>query len=85
MGLGFYRELAHRHPHLLARVIFLTGDVLSPEAEAFFVQSARPYVIKPFTAQAIRQAIQQVLDATVGARAVGTSGQHAPGGGPGAA
>ena len=62
-GPGFYRELGYRHPHLLSRVIFLTGDVLSAEGQAFFVQSARPRVVKPFKAQEIRQVIQQVLEA----------------------
>lgn len=61
-GPGFYRELERHHPHLRSRVIFLTGDVLSPETQAFFAQSARPRVIKPFKAEEIRRVIQQVLD-----------------------
>jgi PAS domain S-box-containing protein len=62
-GPAFYRELASRHPHLLSRVIFLTGDVLSPEAEAFFTQVGRPRLLKPFRAQEVRQLIQEVLEA----------------------
>jgi two-component system CheB/CheR fusion protein len=61
-GPAFYRELAGRHPHLLSRVIFLTGDVLSPEAEAFFTQVDRPRLLKPFKAQEVRQLIQQALE-----------------------
>jgi signal transduction histidine kinase/DNA-binding NarL/FixJ family response regulator len=75
-GPGFYRELGRRHPHLRSRVIFLTGDVLSAEGQAFFVQSTRPRVVKPFKAQEIRQVIQQVLDATVHERVLGASGQQ---------
>jgi signal transduction histidine kinase/CheY-like chemotaxis protein len=63
-GPGFYRELERRHPHLLSRVIFLTGDVLSPDAQAFFTQVNRPHVVKPFKAQEIRRVIQQVLAAS---------------------
>jgi two-component system CheB/CheR fusion protein len=62
-GPAFYRELARRHPPLLSRVIFLTGDVLSPEAQAFFAEVHRPHLIKPFKAQEVRQLIQQVLAA----------------------
>jgi CheY-like chemotaxis protein len=62
-GPGFYRELEQRHPRLLSRVIFLTGDVLSPEAEAFFAQVDRPRLVKPFNAQEVRRAIEQVLEA----------------------
>jgi signal transduction histidine kinase/CheY-like chemotaxis protein len=62
-GPGFYRELERRHPHLVSRVIFLTGDVLSPDAQAFFTQVHRPHVVKPFNAQEIRRVIRQVLEA----------------------
>jgi signal transduction histidine kinase/ActR/RegA family two-component response regulator len=62
-GPGFYRELEHRHPHLVSRVIFLTGDVLSPEAQAFFTQVGRPHVVKPFNAREIRRVIRQVIEA----------------------
>jgi signal transduction histidine kinase len=61
-GPGFYRELERRHPHLVSRVIFLTGDVLSPDAQAFFTQVHRPHVVKPFNAQEIRRVIRQVLE-----------------------
>jgi CheY-like chemotaxis protein/anti-sigma regulatory factor (Ser/Thr protein kinase) len=63
-GPGFYRELERRHPHLVSRVIFLTGDVLSPDAQAFFTQVHRPHVVKPFKAQEIRRVIRQVLEAS---------------------
>jgi signal transduction histidine kinase len=62
-GPGFYRELERDHPHLRSRVIFLTGDVLSPEAEAFFAQVDNPRLEKPFKAQAVLRVIQQVLEA----------------------
>ena len=60
-GPGFYRELERRYPHLLWRVIFLTGDVLGPEAQAFFAQVDNPRLEKPFKAQEVRRVIEQVL------------------------
>ena len=62
-GPGFYRELERRHPHLLSRIIFLTGDVLSPEAHTFFEQVDRPRLVKPFQVQEVRRVIQQMLEA----------------------
>jgi signal transduction histidine kinase/CheY-like chemotaxis protein len=62
-GPGFYRELEQRHPHLVSRVIFLTGDTLSPEVEAFFAEVDRPRLLKPFKAQEVRRMIQQALEA----------------------
>jgi CheY-like chemotaxis protein len=61
-GPGFYHELERRHPNLLSRVIFLTGDVLSPEAQAFFDQVKSPRLEKPFKAQEVRRVIQQVME-----------------------
>jgi len=60
-GAGFYRELERYHPHLLPRVVFLTGDVLSTEARDFFAQVDNLRLEKPFKATAVRQVIQQVL------------------------
>ena len=62
-GPGFYRELERRYPHLLSRVVFLTGDVLGPEAQAFFAQVDHPRLEKPFKAHEVRRVIQQVLEA----------------------
>jgi two-component system NtrC family sensor kinase len=60
-GPGFYRELERRQPHLLPRVVFLTGDVLSAKAQAFFAQVDNRRLEKPFKAEAVRRVIQQVL------------------------
>jgi CheY-like chemotaxis protein len=62
-GPGFYRELERRYPHLVSRIIFLTGDVLSPEVQTFFTQVDPPRLLKPFKAQEVRRVLQQVLEA----------------------
>jgi CheY-like chemotaxis protein len=61
-GPAFFRELEQRHPYLLSRVVFLTGDVLEPEAQAFFAQVANLRLEKPFKTQQVRQVIQQMLE-----------------------
>jgi two-component system NtrC family sensor kinase len=62
-GPSLYRTLEHQYPHLLRRVIFLTGDTLNPETKMFLDRSAAPCLIKPCTVTEIRRAIQQVLEA----------------------
>lgn len=62
-GPGLYRELEPHDPHLLSRMMFLTGDVLSPEARDFFEQVDCLHLIKPLRARAVRQRIQQMLTA----------------------
>ena len=61
-GPSLYRTLEHQYPHLLRRVIFLTGDTLNPETKMFLDQSAAPCLTKPCTVAEIRRAIQQVLE-----------------------
>jgi signal transduction histidine kinase/DNA-binding response OmpR family regulator len=60
-GPHLYRMLEQHHPHLLQRVIFLTGDTLNPETKRFLDQSAAPCLTKPCTVAEIRRAIEQVL------------------------
>jgi CheY-like chemotaxis protein len=60
-GPSLYRMLEQQHPHLLRRVIFLTGDTLNPETRQFLDHSEAPCLTKPCTVGEIRRAIQQVL------------------------
>jgi CheY-like chemotaxis protein len=60
-GPGLYRALAQDQPQLLSRIIFVTGDTLSPAAKAFLEDSHAPYLVKPFHAEEVRRAVQQVL------------------------
>jgi CheY-like chemotaxis protein len=60
-GAAFYRELQHHYPALCQRVIFLTGDSLSPESRMFLEQTAVPTLGKPLTVMELRNAVQQLL------------------------
>jgi PAS domain S-box-containing protein len=62
-GPGFYQVLQQRHPHLLSRVVFLTGDVLGPEVQAFFAQVDNLRLEKPFKTQEVRRVIRHMLEA----------------------
>ena len=62
-GPGLYREVARRHPHMVRRMIFVTGDTLGPESAEFLRRSAAPTFDKPFQPQDVRRVIYQVLRA----------------------
>ena len=62
-GPGLYREVARRHPHMVRRMIFVTGDTLGPESAEFLRRSAAPTFDKPFQPQDGRRVIYQVLRA----------------------
>jgi CheY-like chemotaxis protein len=62
-GRGFYRELERGYPQLVGRVIFLTGDSLSPEVREFLEKVGVWQLSKPFRASEVRRAVQQALHA----------------------
>lgn len=62
-GPGLYREVARRHPQLVRRMIFVTGDTLGPESAEFLRRSAAPTFGKPFEPDDVRRVINQVLHA----------------------
>jgi signal transduction histidine kinase/ActR/RegA family two-component response regulator len=47
-GIGFHDRLLAESPALLDRVVFVTGDLTSPEATAFAARCKLPILTKPF-------------------------------------
>jgi CheY-like chemotaxis protein len=62
-GPGLYREVARRHPQMIRRMIFVTGDTLGPASAEFLRRSAAPTFGKPFEPADVRRVIYQVLHA----------------------
>ncbi|MBI4608537.1 MAG: response regulator [Candidatus Rokubacteria bacterium] len=62
-GAGLYREVEGRHPELLRRFVFLTGDTLTPETRRFLERVAAPCLTKPFTPAEAREVTQRALRA----------------------
>lgn len=60
-GEGFHRQLVERDPDLARRVVFVTGDVLSPRAESFLRESGCRHLVKPFSPQELLEALEECL------------------------
>jgi len=60
-GPTFYAILTSQYPALCSRVIFLTGDTLCADSLTFLEQCGQPWLPKPCTIAAIRNAIAHVL------------------------
>lgn len=58
-GPILYEELRQRRPDALQRLIFMTGS--APEYTDFLKEIGVPVLAKPFSAEALRQAVQWVL------------------------
>ncbi len=63
-GPGLYRALVQRKSELARKVIFLTGDGLSPQIEEFLEQAHVVSLAKPFTPDEVRRAVRLVLAGT---------------------
>jgi DNA-binding response OmpR family regulator len=48
-GATLWREVTQRHPALARRVLFVTGDTLSPAAREFLREAAASALDKPFS------------------------------------
>jgi CheY-like chemotaxis protein len=47
-GAALWREVSTRHPALAQRMLFVTGDTLSPGAESFLADAGCASLDKPF-------------------------------------
>jgi len=71
-GPSLYWELERRDRQLLNRIIFLTGDTLSPGTREFLEKTGAPCLSKPFALSDVRDIVQRVLQS----RSPETTGSH---------
>lgn len=60
-GAEFYRQVRQRDPQQARRIIFITGDTVSPETRAFLQRVSNPVLSKPFKIGPLRDAIEAAL------------------------
>jgi PAS domain S-box-containing protein len=60
-GHEFYRRLQGESSPAIERLIFMTGDVLSPEASRFLQEAGRPVLSKPFALKDLMEVLAQVV------------------------
>jgi two-component system NtrC family sensor kinase len=60
-GHEFYRKLQAEGSPAIERLVFMTGDVLSPEASRFLHEAARPVLSKPFALKDLTEILAQVV------------------------
>ncbi len=62
-GRAFYKALADAGNPLQHRLIFVTGDTMSPRTLDFLESSGVPYLAKPFLVEELKQIVQQASEA----------------------
>jgi CheY-like chemotaxis protein len=66
-GLGgqkLYERVRSEDPSIARRFIFMTGDVINAQAEAFLKQHRRACLSKPFSVAEFRSALADVVAAS---------------------
>jgi len=67
-GREFYEQTVRKKPELARRIIFLTGDVVNEETQAFLQSTGNPHLSKPFQLARVEQMVAQVLQQNAVAR-----------------
>jgi len=60
-GKELYQYIQEKHPKLIERVIFTSGDVMAGDTQDFLEQAARPFLPKPFTPDELKTIIRDML------------------------
>jgi CheY-like chemotaxis protein/anti-sigma regulatory factor (Ser/Thr protein kinase) len=74
-GPALYRELASCAPDLARRMVFLTGDVLTPETAGFVAETSLPVIEKPIDPYDLRLKVRAYLGAQKRAQAAPISAE----------
>jgi len=67
-GPNLYRRLQQTHPHLLDRVVFISGDTLGMGTSEFLAQTGRPLLEKPFVPAELLRLVEQLLNTSAPAK-----------------
>ncbi len=60
-GEQLYQCIREKHPKLVNRVVFTTGDVTSGDTQSFLEQSGRPSLFKHFAPGQLRTIVRETL------------------------
>jgi CheY-like chemotaxis protein len=60
-GSGLYKLIQEIEPSLAKRVVFVTGDVMGADTEAFLTRTKLPYIAKPFDVHELIAEVNRVL------------------------
>ncbi len=65
-GKELFDWVKSNRSHLANRIIFVTGDTVSPETRSFFEDRTNRYLAKPFKIEEVKEVIQKTLESNRG-------------------
>lgn len=60
-GFELHQVIKQLNPELAARVVFVTGDMLSAATQARIAQTGNPYIAKPFAIERLEALVRTLL------------------------
>jgi two-component system NtrC family sensor kinase len=60
-GKLVWQRIVTRDPAIAAKVIFMTGDTMSPETQTFLREAGRPVLTKPLTIDRVGRIVDEIL------------------------
>jgi len=60
-GKQLYQCIQEKHPKLIDRVIFTTGDVVGGDTQSFLELVGRPFLPKPFAPDELKTIVRETL------------------------
>ncbi len=60
-GMELYGYLEQEYPAMTERIIFTTGDLLSPVVKDFLNAGDKTFILKPFTPADLKEKIGQIM------------------------
>jgi CheY-like chemotaxis protein len=63
-GIEFYRQIKKQDPSLAERIIFTSGDTMSPDVKDFQSKNQNPFLAKPFIPGELREIVKKTLNKT---------------------
>ena len=63
-GRELFARIKTEHPDLARKVLFISGDTVSTDTQAFLADAGQPYVLKPFRANDLIREAELLLEAT---------------------
>jgi CheY-like chemotaxis protein/anti-sigma regulatory factor (Ser/Thr protein kinase) len=68
-GKKLYETIVQKHPSSTGRVMFITGDTITPSTQDFLDSTGNPYLTKPFNPRVVLQLAEEILDDNITVRA----------------
>jgi two-component system NtrC family sensor kinase len=61
-GFDLHRAVQQLLPELASRIVFVTGDILTPATQARIAQLGNPYITKPFAIERLQALVRALLE-----------------------